>query len=162
MRNRNLDPDIGIKITLPDDEEHMIVGVWWQHEFVGMNEAHIRNVRKFEWLASGTSSTWMYQNLNNVHDDLKWDEAEEGKEKRRKIIYLERPIYTKQVKLKEIKFYAKPWNSWFPKGTSDNTFIPQGDYIPFNLGHDIYVQIELYGCPKYDMNKSELMNCYII
>ena len=134
----------------------MILGIWWQHEYQSMTNGYIHKINDFEYLTPDTTDNWKGINIDQYHDGFKWDASKQGKEKRKEIIYFERPIYTKQIKLREIQFTAKAWNSWFPKGTSTKDFIDQGEYVPFNLGHDIYVQIELYGCPNYDLNTSEL------
>jgi hypothetical protein len=145
-----------MKITLPNNEDHMIVGIWWQHEYQNMYDGYIHNIKNFEYLKPDTTDVWTGINMDAYHDGFNWDASKQGKEKRKEIVYFERPIYTKQVMLRELQFTAKAFNNWFPKGTSTNTFIDQGDYVPFNLGHDIFVQIELYGCPNYELNKREL------
>ena len=135
----------------------MIVGIWWQHEYQSVTDAYIHDIKMFEWLKPDTTDKWKNVNFKQPHNGLTWDATTQGKEKRKEIVYLERPIYTKQVKLTELQFTAKAWHSWFPKGTSTNTFEEKGAYVPFNLGHNIFVQIELYGCPNYDVNKSEFI-----
>ena len=152
---REFEADVGIHITLPNDEKHMIVGVWWQHEYQTTTAAYIHNVKKFLYLDTFEEGKWRTQNLKRYFNGFLWNATEQGKEKRKEIVYLENPVYTNQVKLNKIEFTAMPWNSWFPKGISSNTFIDQGSYVPYNLGHDLYVQIELFGCPNYDLNKSK-------
>ena len=147
---RELDPDIGISITLP--EEHMIVGIWWQHEHQSMSTAIIHNIGEFTFVEQ-MSGDWRTVPLTSFFDGFLWDAAKQGNEKRKDIAYLQNPIQTSKITLREIQFTATPWNSWFPKGTSTNQFIDQGSYVPFNLGHDIYVQIELFGCPNYDITE---------
>lgn len=147
---RELDPDIRISITLPD--EHMIVGIWWQHEYQTMSNAIIHNIGKFSFLEQ-VSGNWKDVPLTSFFDGFLWDSAKQGNENRKDIAYLQNPIKTSRIVLGKIQFTASPWNKWFPKGTSTNQFIDQGSYVPFNLGHDISVQIELFGCPNYDVTE---------
>ena len=150
---RELDPDIGISIKLPSDENHMIVGIWWQHEYSSTTAAYIHNIKKFMWK---DSSDWREMDLTSFFDGFLWDGENQAADKRKEIAYLERPIYTNEVRLMGIHYTAQPWNNWFPKGTGATEVVDKGDYVPYNLGHDLYVQIELFGCPKYDMSRCKL------
>ena len=69
-----------------------------------------------------------------------WKKA--GKELRREITHLKRPLYTDSLTLSRIVFSASTWSG--------------DDYLRSKLGHDIKVQFELYGCPNYDLDKSKL------
>ena len=150
---RTLDPDIGIMITLP--EEHMIVGIWWQHERQGQSGAYIHNIQDFNWYNERLGK-WVDIPFIGYFDGFLWDAAKRGNEKRKEIAYLQNPITTKKIHLSRIQFTAQAWNNWFPKGTSGNQYIDQGSYVPFNLGHDIFVQIELFGCPNYNLTEGKL------
>ena len=131
----------------------MIVGIWWQHEYQTTGRAYIHNIGDFRWLKNG--GDWLEANLKGHFDGFLWDATRQGNEKRKEIVYLQNPISTTTIILGEIEFTALPWNNWFPKGTRDNQFIDKGSYVPFNLGHDIYVQIELFGCPNYNLTEGK-------
>ena len=66
-------------------------------------------------------------------------------------MYFTRPIHSHKVTLKKIYFTASDWPHWFPKRDYSSIFV-DSDYVPYNLGHDLYVQIELYGCPNYSLD----------
>ena len=150
---RELDPDIGISIKLPNDENHMIVGIWWQHEYSSTTAGYIHNIEKFMWK---DSSDWREMDMTSFFDGFLWDGENQAADKRKEIAYLERPIYTNEVRLMGIKYTAQPWNNWFPKGTGTKEVVDKGEYVPYNLGHDLYVQLELFGCPNYDMSQCKL------
>ena len=132
----------------------MIVGIWWQHEYQTKETAYIHNIGNFRWFNSNLGD-WQSTSFKSYSEGVLWDATKQGNEKRKEIVYLQNPITTTTIILGEIEFTALPWNNWFPKGTSSNQFIDKGSYVPFNLGHDIYVQIELFGCPNYNLTEGK-------
>ena len=70
-----------------------------------------------------------------------WKKA--GKELRREITHLKNPLYTDSLTMSQFKFSA----GRFPNEAG----------IRSNLGHDINIQFELYGCPNYDLDRSKLI-----
>ena len=133
----------------------MIVGIWWQHEYQTKETAYIHNIGNFRWFNSNLGD-WQSTSFKSYSEGVLWDATKQGNEKRKEIVYLQNPITTTTIILGEIEFTALPWNNWFPKGTSSNQFIDKGSYVPFNLGHDIYVQIERFGCPNYNLTEGKL------
>ena len=64
-----------------------------------------------------------------------------GKELRRELVHLKRPLYTDEFTLSNIMFSAKPFSDANP-----NNLMTQ-------IGYDLNIQLELYGCSNYDITR---------
>ena len=131
----------------------MITGIWWQTDYTSKLHAYIHNIRGFSW-EDPISTEWQEVDLKNSHDGFTWDAKKQGKEKRKEIAYLESPVYTNKIILKKIEFSALSWDVKFPEGTRYYSYVDP-PYVPFNLGHDLFVQLEVFGCPNYELNKGK-------
>jgi hypothetical protein len=81
----------------------MIIGIWWQHEYSSTTAGYIHNIEKFMWK---DSSDWREMDLTEFFDGLLWDGEKQAADKRKEIAYLERPIYTNEVRLMGLSKYA--------------------------------------------------------
>lgn len=78
-----------------------------------------------------------------------WDDSfinnyrKAGKELRRELVHLKRPLYTDEFTLSRIQFTAKPFDDGNPA------------YLLPYIGHDLNIQLELYGCSNYDIERSK-------
>ena len=147
------DADLRIKITLPS--VHLITGIWWQAEYRPSYDsyiAYITRVTKVKYNipsglgvsdSTGQNNYWMAVAFDRYPwDDTysgKWRKA--GKELRREIAHLPKPLYTDEIIMSKFEISAEPG--------------PGNDHIKSKLGFDIKVQFELFGCSNYDLDRSK-------
>ena len=132
----------------------MIIGMWWQSDYTTSTIAYIHNIREVQWLNPLDNETTDIDLKDFLPNGVTWQAHKQSKEKRKEIVYFRRPIYTSKLTLRKIEFTARKWNSWFPRETSTDTFI-DSSYVPYNLEHQIYVQIEIFGCPNFKVYNGE-------
>ena len=82
---------------------------------------------------SGRGSPW-----DNTYSNV-WRRA--GKDLRREIMHLARPLYTDSMTMSKFTFSAEKFSG--------------DDGLRWSLGHDINILFELYGCPNYDLDRSK-------
>ena len=148
------DADLRIKITLPS--VHLITGVWWQADYRPSYDSatgYIVRILRVKYNipsglgvsdSTGQDTSWMSSSSNRGYTwddsyDTNWKKA--GKELRREITHLPKPLYTDMIILSNFLFSAEPG--------------PNNDHIKSKLGFDIKAQIELYGCSNYDLDRSK-------
>ena len=145
--------DLKIKITLPS--VHLITGIWWQAEYRPSYDsyiAYITRVTKVKYNvpsglgvsdSTGQKNSW----LAVAFDRYPWDDTysgkwrKAGKELRREIAHLPKPLYTDEIIMSKFEISAEPG--------------PGNDHIKSKLGFDIKVQFELFGCSNYDLDRSK-------
>ena len=72
-----------------------------------------------------------------------------GKELRRELVHLHKPLYTDEITLSNFVFSATPNAEEY---ANDGVLYSK---IFGDLGHDLKIQLELYGCSNYNIEQSK-------
>ena len=101
---------------------------------------------------TGSTTTFAHNDLDRGYS---WDSSysgnyrKAGKELRRELVHLHRPLYTNEITLSKLIFSASPNGYNWIDGANR-------DYLYPELGHDLKIQLELYGCSNYNIEQSKL------
>ena len=125
---------VNVKVTLPSVS--LINAIWWSTSNKDSTNGVIVQFGKVDFNGPpvmGNNNGYTYNNLPSNY------QAEDQGNSNLQVTYLKNPILTSQLTFSHIDYTASPQS---------------GQSIPhFNDGHNVLLQMELFGCNNYDITQ---------